>query len=91
MKVDQYRVLKDTQYSFLVPAGMNLEDFNEPESRYLVAFQPFTLENPDIELTEIVLGAELEKAIVDLTNDKLTVVFTMPMPIAEELNNVRID
>jgi hypothetical protein len=87
MKVDQYRVLKDEKYSFLVPSGMNLEDFDEPEAGYLEVFQPFVLEHENIDLEEIVIGQEFGTAIEDLENDRLTVVFTIPRPTEEELNS----
>ena len=87
MKVDQYRVLKDTKYSFLVPAGMDLDDFEDPEAGYLVAIQPFTLENPDIDLEAVVAGAEFDKVAADLENNRFAIIFTIPRPTDEELTN----
>ncbi len=91
MKVDQYRIQKATEYSFLVPAGMDLEEFGEPEKGYLVAFYPYALEQQEVDLETIVTGSELASAIEDLDKNRLAVVLSIPVPDAVEANEDGID
>lgn len=79
MKVDQYRIQKAKEYSFLVPAGMDLGDFDDPEKGYLEAYQPFALERQDVELETIVEGAELVKVIDVLQNARLAAILSIPI------------
>lgn len=91
MKVDQYRIQKAKEYSFLVPAGMDLSDYEEPEKGYLDAYQPFALEQSAVELETIVAGPELAKATNDLEKARLAVIMSVPIPSTAEANSEGID
>lgn len=91
MKVDQYRILKAKEYSFLVPAGKDLGDYEQPEQGYLEAYQPFALENQDVELETVVTGLELGKATDDLEKNSLAVILSVPIPSAAETSEAGID
>lgn len=91
MKVDQYRIQKSKEYSFLVPAGMDLGDFDEPEKGYLEIYQPYVLEQQDVELETIVQGSEYARATEELLNYNLAGILTIPMPSEVESNEDGID
>jgi len=81
MKVDQYRVQKAKEYSFLVPSGADLSTYGQPEKGYFEVFTPFVLEQQDVELETIVTGRELGEAIRDLEADGLAMILTVPINV----------
>ena len=84
MKVDQYRVQKAKEYSFLVPSGADLSSYGEPEKGYLEVFTPYTLEQKDVELETIVTGRELGEAIRDLEADGLAMILTVAINVEKD-------
>lgn len=79
MKVDQYRIQKSKEYSFIVPAGMDLGEFEEPEKGYIEIYHPFVLEKQNVELETIVEGAELLKVMDALETIRLAGIITVPI------------
>lgn len=79
MKVDQYRIQKAKEYSFIVPAGMDLGDLEEPEKGYIEIYHPFVLEKQDVEVETLVEGTELLKVIDALEKIRLAGIITVPI------------
>ena len=91
MKVDQYRVQKAKEYSFLVPVGMDLGELNEAEKGYLVTFEPYVLEQHDVEIDTIVTGSDLAMVTEDLQRDRFAMILHVPVPSLLKSTSDEID
>lgn len=77
MKVDQYRIQKaKEEYSFLVPAGTDLGDFDEPQKGWLQTFLPYVLERRDVDLETIAEGPDMATVLGFIERDGMVAVLT---------------
>lgn len=91
MKVDQYRIQKAKEYSFLVPSGTDLGDFDEPQKGWLNTFHPYVLEQQDVELEALAEGQDLATAIEYIESEGIVAVLFKPFPADAETNSDAID
>ncbi|MEN3295395.1 MAG: hypothetical protein V7642_4648 [Burkholderiales bacterium] len=91
MKVDHYRSLRVPEYSFVVPAGTDLNSYSGQEREYIEAFLPFEPVELDFELEAIVTGGDLAKLIDDLQRAGLSMMKSRVVTDTVEVNDDGID